>query len=265
MQAVCRRAIGPHAASSAARHAWQDRQPTDLDLLLLNLSLPVQCHRHPHHHARRPYHTHRAVSTSTNRRSQAAAAAAAQQIIMPSPSPPSTAPTHGRPLAKLPTLSVLRGLALLSIMSQPRVMALATAFVRRNIALLAGNPLSRAVLDAAFYWHFCAGATRAEIEATCAQLRGMGFAGVIAMYAREVAAESNGSAPTEEEHARLVDEWAAGALQTIACVARGDFVALKLTGAGPAVVRALEEGRTEPDAVMRRALSAVCDAAVRKG
>lgn len=187
---------------------------------------------------------------------------------IPVPPGPGTKPIKQRDLAKMPTSNVIRGLALLSVMSQPKLMDIATKLVRSNLKLLTGNRISLALLDQMFYWQFCAGATAAEIEATCNRLKMLGYKGVIAMYAREVDTSMAHTMKSSEEvmaqHKKLVGEWMEGSLRTIECVKEGDFIALKLTGAGTEVVRALEAGEM-PDEVMGDALKEVCDAAAEKG
>ncbi|KAI5307370.1 hypothetical protein KEM56_005223 [Ascosphaera pollenicola] len=221
-----------------------------------------------------PQPLRRTVSSSTSNRSpvsmageQSAASPPGQQTI---PVPPGSGgkAIKQRDLAKMPTANVIRGLTLLSMMSQPKLMSIATKLVRSNIKSLTGNRVSRAILDQMFYWQFCAGATAAEIESTCNSLKALGYKGVIAMYAREVDTSMAHTITLPEEvvaqHKKLVGEWMEGSLRTIECVKEGDFIALKFTGAGTEVVRALEAGEM-PDEVMRDALKTVCDAAAEKG
>ncbi|KAI5299177.1 proline dehydrogenase, partial [Ascosphaera atra] len=124
-----------------------------------------------------------------------------------------------REMAKLPTTNLLRGLALLSVMGQPRLMDVATKIVKRNIKLLTTNPVLQALVDNLFYWQFCAGATPAEIQRTTHELRALGYKGVIAMYAREVDTSLAHAAKTSEEvtaqHQKLVSEWMEGSMKTI--------------------------------------------------
>ncbi|KAI5287073.1 proline dehydrogenase [Ascosphaera aggregata] len=220
------------------------------------------------HHQSQPHR--RTVTSSTSIRSQAAVTGQASPVQhIPLPRGAGDKTVVQRELVKMPTLSLVRGLALLSVMGQPRLMNVATKLLRNNIKLLTGNRVSRALLDQTFYWHFCAGATAGEIERTCNELKALGYKGVVAMYAREIdmSSATHRSRSAEEvmaQHRQLVGEWMDGSLRTIACVKEGDFIALKLTGAGTEVVRALEAGEM-PDEVMSNALRKICDAAAEKG
>ena len=113
--------------------------------------------------------------------------------------------------------------------------------------------------------HFCAGATPSQISATMASLRSLGYAGIILNYAREVDA----TAPSEEAAAAglaEIQQWLAGSLCTIALAAPGDFVAIKLSGAGSRCLPLLAARRPctdEPE--LARALDRICSAARQRG
>lgn len=200
--------------------------------------------------------------------SVAAAATAAA-----TPAETSIASSPDRPLAKLPLYSLLRGLLVQEGMSRPGLAGLASNMLRNNIQHLTGNPLSKFILDKMLYAQFCAGRTQPEIQQTVDGLREMGYGGVILTYARE--ADLSGSAETGTEtgtthsdgdlsHKEQVAQWLKGSLQTIEYANRGDFVALKYTGAGDGCVHELTTGAA-PDPIMADALHRVCHSAKQQG
>ena len=109
--------------------------------------------------------------------------------------------------------------------------------------------------------HFCAGATPSQISATMASLRSLGYAGIILNYAREVDATASSSEAAAVGLAEI-QQWLAGSLRTIALAAPGDFVAIKLSGAGSRCLSLLAARRPctdEPE--LARALDRICSAA----
>ena len=102
-----------------------------------------------------------------------------------------------------------------------------------------------------------------------AQLKSMGYEGVILVYAKEVVLDesdaqfldrsldcSEQSGCTETE----VSAWEKGTLETVALAERGDFVALKFTGAGRGALQDLSEKR-QPSERLRGAITAICESA----
>jgi hypothetical protein len=75
-----------------------------------------------------------------------------------------------------------------------------------------------------FYAQFCAGENKAEVQAKIAQLKNMGYTGVILEYALEVL---GGEAASTETTAREVETWRKGMLETVEMASKGDFVGLK--------------------------------------
>lgn len=99
------------------------------------------------------------------------------------------------------------------------------------------NPLLRSLIKRTFYAQFCAGENAAEVRATVARLKGLGFSGVIMGYAREVVLtnaqiqhlEDFGlkGEDVEETIKNEVVPWANGTLETVRLASEGDYVALK--------------------------------------
>jgi proline dehydrogenase len=103
------------------------------------------------------------------------------------------------------------------------------------------NPLLRFLLKKSFYAQFCAGERPAEIRRTIDSLQNMGYKGVILGYAKEVVLEGNDVSTldtatdcVEQERCNRADviAWEKGTLETVELCKKGDFVALKFTGAG---------------------------------
>lgn len=106
-------------------------------------------------------------------------------------------------------------------------------------------------LKKTLYAQFCAGETPAEIRSTVAQLKQMGYAGVILGYAKEVVLEGRDA---EELDARLdcaeqqrcnaeeIATWKNGNLATLRLADKGDFVALKFSSAGRQALQKLLKG-----------------------
>ncbi|KPI37635.1 putative proline dehydrogenase, mitochondrial [Cyphellophora attinorum] len=103
------------------------------------------------------------------------------------------------------------------------------------------SPILRLALKRTFYAQFCAGETPTEVQQTIAGLKQTGFKGVILGHAREVVltkADAEGLNPDNDcgEQARCnaedIKRWRENTINTIDLTQKGDFVALKFTGAG---------------------------------
>jgi proline dehydrogenase len=101
------------------------------------------------------------------------------------------------------------------------------------------------------YAQFCAGETPAEIKGTVAQLKDMGYAGVILGYAKEVVLEGRDAEAldaaldcTEQDRCNReeIAAWKNGNLETVRLAGKDDFVALKFTGAGREAMQKLLKG-----------------------
>jgi hypothetical protein len=75
-----------------------------------------------------------------------------------------------------------------------------------------------------FYAQFCAGENKAEVQRHVAQLKKMGYTGVILEYALEVL---EGDGASGSSTAAEVETWRKGMLETIDITSKGDFVGLK--------------------------------------
>ncbi|KAF9881156.1 hypothetical protein CkaCkLH20_01306 [Colletotrichum karsti] len=136
------------------------------------------------------------------------------------------------------------------------------------------NPLLHGLMKRTMYNHFCAGENQAEVTSTISEIKRMGFRGAILTYAREIVVDNRTeeevgrgmkeeSTASETEKDSGIDAWREGVLTTVEMLGEGDILALKLTGAGPAVSETLSSGRPLPKQ-MKEALAEVCSRAVER-
>ena len=99
--------------------------------------------------------------------------------------------------------------------------------VSRNWAL-------RAVVDRTLYDQFCAGERASEVRKAVADVKSLGFSGVILAYAKEAPVEADGGSSINmsaaEEDAwmkREVDPWVDATLRTVQSLRAGDYAAIK--------------------------------------
>ncbi|KAI0474154.1 proline dehydrogenase [Xylariaceae sp. FL0804] len=184
------------------------------------------------------------------------------------------------PLSVLPLSTVLRNLSTTTISSSPALLppSLAImntlAYSERAILNPDRNPALRWALKKTFYAQFCAGENAGEVRRTVDGLKKIGFTGVILGYAREVVLTetqtrtlaSAAAADGAEAEARIraeVDPWKAGTLETVQIAKRGDFVALKFSGAGTQALYALQN-RQPASRHLAAAIEEICDLAAAR-
>ncbi|KAJ5993537.1 Proline dehydrogenase [Penicillium sp. IBT 35674x] len=181
-------------------------------------------------------------------------------------------------MARLPTKLLLRSLILTSLMTSKiflkPALALLNVLSNSNSALLNAdrNPVLNKVLRWTVYNHFCAGTNRKEVSKTVAQIKGIGYQGVILGYSREIvlapneklASSDSGITSYSDKCYETVEEWKNGTLETLRMVGAGDFLAVKLTGAGPISLDAMAAKKPMPD-VMVKAMDEICIATKGQG
>lgn len=155
--------------------------------------------------------------------------------------PPSMEPARA-PLSVLPLAMVLRSLATTTVSSSPLLLSpslriLTVLAHTKNPALSPDkNPVLRYALKKTFYAQFCAGENAAEVRQTIADLKNIGFTGVILGYAKEVVlsekqtralAEGKVGEETDECIREELEPWAQGTMETVRLAQTGDCVALK--------------------------------------
>lgn len=117
------------------------------------------------------------------------------------------------------------------------------------------------------YDQFCAGRNITEIQRTSQEIKGLGFSGVVLCFGKEVQLDANnqpygykagvgGGAGMGEE----IEEWRVGNLKTLAMIGEGDWLGMKLSGAGLHVTKALVDGQ-EPPQEWTKAMGEICEAA----
>jgi hypothetical protein len=135
------------------------------------------------------------------------------------------------------------------------------------------NRLLHFLLKRTFYAQFCAGETPPEVRRTIADLKDIGFKGVILGHAKEVVlskeeAESLDAQPAALDQAEVdagdVATWRENTISTVELTERGDFVALKFSGAGPQALRRLKATvACSPE--FEDAVHDICKRAAQKG
>ncbi|KAJ5604146.1 hypothetical protein N7537_007102 [Penicillium hordei] len=122
------------------------------------------------------------------------------------------------------------------------------------------------------YNHFCAGVNRKEVSKTVADIKKMGYQGVILGYSKEIVLDreemlstnASGASKYSEKCYKMIDEWKEGTLETLRMVGPGDFLAVKLTGAGPISVDAMAARQGMPEALVK-AMDEICIATEKQG
>lgn len=159
-------------------------------------------------------------------------------VAIPAPSKP---PLEVSSMSRLPTKLLLRSLVLTSLMSSKLFLkpALAILNIVTNSKSALLNPDRNPVLNKLLRWtvydHFCAGTNREEVSKTVAEIKKIGYQGVILGYSREIVLDPNeklahddaGSATYSDKCYEMIEEWKKGTLETLRMVGPGDFLAVK--------------------------------------
>lgn len=144
-------------------------------------------------------------------------------------------------MARLPTTLVLRSLVLTSLMSSKLFLkpALAILNVVTNSKSAILNPDRNKMLNKLLRWtvynHFCAGTNQQEVSKTVAEIKKIGYQGVILGYSKEIVVDPNeklahdesGSVNYSDRCYEIVEEWKKGTLETLRMVGAGDYLAVK--------------------------------------
>jgi hypothetical protein len=85
------------------------------------------------------------------------------------------------------------------------------------------------------YNHFCAGTNRQEVSKTVAEIKKIGYQGVILGYSKEIVVDPNEKLAHDESGSvnysykcyDIVEEWKQGTLETLRMVGAGDYLAVK--------------------------------------
>ncbi|KEY69188.1 hypothetical protein S7711_01647 [Stachybotrys chartarum IBT 7711] len=188
----------------------------------------------------------------------------------------------GYPLSVMPTTMLLRSMLVSTISANRFLLLPALSFLsflskpERGLLLnVDRNPALHWILRKTFYDQFCAGETKHETKACVRRLRDLGFRGVILTYAKEITMDHyvkalKAGVPVAASEAGEVgidadiESWRDGVMTTVDMIGDGDYLALKLTGAGLTVTKALA-GNELPPQQMMDALTSICEACKRQG
>ncbi|KAL4947996.1 FAD-linked oxidoreductase-like protein [Aspergillus filifer] len=187
------------------------------------------------------------------------------------------------PLSALPTPVLLRSLLISTISSKPYLLLPSLNALSFLCKPRAGpflnvdrNPILHALLKSTFYKQFCAGETHDEVRATIKQLADMGFQGTIMTYAKETVFDSKTNTSTGlgvasdakegegKAFCQQIEAWRKGTVETIELLSENDYLALKLTGAGPSVCDAFNQGSLPPPQMLA-ALDEICTKTAARG
>ena len=144
-------------------------------------------------------------------------------------------------MARLPTKLVLRSLLLTSLMTSKVFLkpALAILNIVTNSKSAILNPDRNPILNKLLRWtvydHFCAGTNYKEISKTVADIKKIGYQGVILGYSKEIVLNPNekmvrnekGGTTYSDKCYEMVEEWKKGTLETLSMIGPGDFLAVK--------------------------------------
>ncbi|KAI9649932.1 proline dehydrogenase [Ciborinia camelliae] len=167
------------------------------------------------------------------------------------------------PLSIMPMPLLLKSYFITSILASPRIikffLPLLNTLANSNSTLLNPdrNPVLHVLVRKFIYDHFIAGENASQVRASVADMKKLGFSGVILGYAKEVNVTGGGvqhgdarGSVTEEAGERAIKEWRDGLMNTLSLLEPGDFLSLKFSGAGPLALHALSNNLPPPPLVL---------------
>ncbi|POR32996.1 Putative proline oxidase [Tolypocladium paradoxum] len=179
-------------------------------------------------------------------------------------------------LSRLPLKILLRSFIMTTLMSsqwliRPSIAVLGAIHGTKSVLLNADkNRLLNSLLRWTVYDHFCAGTNHEEVRRSVAEFKKLGYQGIILAHAKEILldpkdmARVKGTGEYSPACYDMVEQWKQCSIDTLRMLQPGDFLALKLTGAGPIAVNALQATAPIPEAV-DRALMEICEEAKKQG
>ncbi|KAL6704976.1 hypothetical protein ACN47E_007379 [Coniothyrium glycines] len=183
-----------------------------------------------------------------------------------------------RVFQSLPLIDLVRTLSVLSVAALPApILTSIIRLIRKNSTRIASSRILSWPLRKTFYDTFCIGESKPEIAANISALRSRGITGVVLSFAREAKLDGSTGHATAAQNAAQLRDWVSANIETITQVGSGDYIAIKLTGAGAAAVKAMEDFHAanptyrafQPDTkvdsssldALRSALFEICEAA----
>lgn len=195
----------------------------------------------------------------------------------PGASVPATAPPTRTALSRLPWLTLLRSAALTTLMCSPTLLKPSIAAMglithpRTALFNPEANPVLNALVRNVIYDQFCAGTNQAEVTSTIKDFKTLGFQGIILTFAKEIVLSEEERANAAANpgqytpaHYDMVQSWRDNSLASLRMLQPGDVLAMKITGAGPIAVDALQAGEAMPR-VIDDALTELCAEAKKQG
>ncbi|KAF2152901.1 FAD-linked oxidoreductase [Myriangium duriaei CBS 260.36] len=170
------------------------------------------------------------------------------------------------------TFQILRAILLGSCFTSPVLSRPALGVMRwmahSNSVLLNPdrNPILNAIVKPLIYDQFCAGTHLEGIRKTTARIKGMGYTGVILCYGKEAQVLGSNIHATGEKDANMeagIEHFKLGNLKTLDMAESGDWLGIKMTGAGSEITQALIKNEEMP-ASFRRAMQEICEKARQK-
>lgn len=142
------------------------------------------------------------------------------------------------PLSRLSTFGLVRSLLLSTFFASPILfgpgMTIIRAIANSKSSLLDpdGNRLLKGVIKPFIYDQFCAGTNISEVQKTIADIKKLGFAGVILCYGRETEVNKDKTlsgyvAPNPNKQNEEIEQWRDGNLETLSMIDRGDWLGIK--------------------------------------
>ncbi|KAJ4164297.1 hypothetical protein LMH87_005974 [Akanthomyces muscarius] len=194
------------------------------------------------------------------------------------PSGPSIqAPPTRTALSRLPWLTLLRSAALTTMMCSPTLLKPSIAamglITHPKISLF--NPETNTILNKlvrnVVYDQFCAGTNQAEVAQSVRDFKTLGYQGVILTFAKEIVLSEEERAHAAanpgrytQAHYDMVQSWRDNSLASLRMLQPGDVLAMKITGAGPIAMDALQAQEAMPK-VIDEAITELCAEAKKQG
>ncbi|KAH7142880.1 FAD-linked oxidoreductase-like protein [Dactylonectria estremocensis] len=205
-------------------------------------------------------------SPGLQRRLTTGIATKAQDAVKPS----------GNALSRISNKTLIRSLVLTSMMRRNWIMWPSLKFL--NMVTRAKsvwfnpdrNPVLNRLLRWTIYNHFCAGTHKEQVARSMAEVKGIGYQGIILGHAKEaildpnvgeVYSDGSGYAPACY---KMVEEWKQSTLDTLRMLQPGDFLAVKLTGAGPICLDAMQARQPMPQVIVD-AMGEICTETKQRG
>ena len=166
----------------------------------------------------------------------------------------------------LPLSDLVRTLTVLSVAALPApILSSIIRLIRKHSRLIASSPILSWPLRRTFYKAFCVGESKSEIAGNIATLRSRGISGVVLSFAREAKLDDAATSTSSSKDDQQLKSWVTSNLETIAQLSSSDYIAVKCTGAGGAVVEAMEKFNVAKSADVTRSSDAAAHSSGLKG